>query len=66
MLVAGWTSFNDAIDKAAMLKLTMSSQSNFGQLLLKMGKNATFAKTDLTSANKLVFTPFGHFKILIF
>jgi hypothetical protein len=48
------TSFNDAIDKVPLLKLTMSAPSIFGQLLLALGKGAKFAKIDLTNAYKLI------------
>ncbi len=48
------SSFNDAIDKTCLLKLTMSSPSIFGQLLLALGQGAKFAKIDLTNAYKLI------------
>jgi hypothetical protein len=48
------SSFNDAVDKTDLLKLTMSSASKFGQLLLIWGKGAKFAKIDLTNAYKLI------------
>jgi len=47
-------SFNDATDKELLLKLTMSSPSIFGQLLLNLGMGAKFAKIDLTNAYKLI------------
>jgi hypothetical protein len=47
-------SFNDAVDKVPLLKLTMSSPSIFGQLLLTLGTGAKFGKIDLTNAYKLI------------
>jgi hypothetical protein len=48
------TSLNDAVNKLAIRKLTMSSAKKFSQTLLHMGKNAKFAKSDLVDAYKLV------------
>ena len=48
------TSFNDAVDKNHLRKLTMSSAKKFSQTLVRMGKNAKFAKSDVVDAYKLI------------
>ena len=47
-------SFNDAINKNSLRKLTMSTAKKFSQTLIRMGKNAKFAKSDLVDAYKLI------------
>jgi hypothetical protein len=47
-------SLNDAVDKIKIRKLTMSSAKKFSQTLLKVGRNAKFAKSDLVDAYKLI------------
>ena len=47
-------SFNYAINKNSLRKLTMSTAKKFSQLLIRMGKNAKFAKSDLVDAYKLI------------
>jgi hypothetical protein len=48
------SSLNDAVDKIKLRKLTMSSAKKFSQTLLKLGRNAKFAKSDLVDAYKLI------------
>ena len=48
------SSLNDAVDKKTIRKLTMSSAKKFSQTLLKLGRNANFAKSDLVDAYKLI------------
>ena len=47
-------SVNDLMEDFKFRKLEMSSAQKFGQTLLLAGKNATFAKTDLQDAYKLL------------
>ena len=47
-------SFNYALNKNSLRKLTMSTAKKFSQLLIRMGKNAKFAKSDLVDAYKLI------------
>ena len=47
-------SFNNAINKNSLRKLTMSTAKKFRQTLIRMGKNAKFAKSDLVDAYKLI------------
>ena len=47
-------SFIDAINKNCLRKLSMSSAKKFSQTLIRMGKNAKFAKSDLVDAYKLI------------
>ena len=48
------SSFNDAIDKNQLRKLKMSSAKKFGQTLVRMGKDAKFAKSDVVDSYKLI------------
>ena len=48
------SSFNDALDKNYLRKLSMCSAKKFSQTLIRMGKNAKFAKSDLVDAYKLI------------
>ena len=48
------SSFNDAVDKNHLRKLSMSSAKKFSQTLVRMGKGANFAKSDLVDAYKLI------------
>ena len=48
------SSVNDLMEDFKFRKLEMSSAQKFGQTLLLAGKNATFAKTDLQDAYKLL------------
>ena len=48
------SSFNDAVDKNHLRKLSMSSAKKFSQTLVRMGKDAKFAKSDVVDAYKLI------------
>jgi len=48
------SSLNEAVNKFAIRKLTMSSAKKFSHTLVQMGKNAKFAKSDLVDAYKLI------------
>ena len=48
------SSFNDAVDKNRLRKLTMSSAKKFSQTLIRMGKDAKFAKSDIVDAYKII------------
>ena len=48
------SSFNDAVDKNHLRKLSMSSAKKFSQTLVRMGKGANFAKSDLVDTYKLI------------
>ena len=48
------SSFNDAVDKNHLRKLSMSSAKKFSQSLVRMGNGATFSKSDLVDAYKLI------------
>jgi hypothetical protein len=47
-------SYNDAIDKNKILKISMSSVTKFSQAIKWAGINATFSKQDIIDAYKLV------------
>jgi len=48
------TSFNDNVDKASTIKVTMSSAKQFGQSLLRAGKGAIMSKLDQKDAYKQI------------
>jgi hypothetical protein len=47
-------SFNDAVDPWHIEKLNMSSPRLFGESLIKMGPGATFSKSDIQDAYKVI------------
>jgi hypothetical protein len=56
-------SFNDAVDVCTIRKLTMSSAKLFAESVRKCGKGATFAKTDIKDAYKLVPNPVSQWNL---
>jgi hypothetical protein len=56
-------SFNDAVDTCTIKKLTMSSARLFAESVRKCGKGATFAKSDIKDAYKLVPNPVSQWNL---
>ena len=56
-------SFNDAVDTCIIKKLTMSSARLFAESVRKCGKGATFAKSDIKDAYKLVPNPVSQWNL---
>ena len=56
-------SFNDAVDVCTIKKLKMSSAKLFAESVRKCGKGATFAKSDIKDAYKLVPNPVSQWNL---